>query len=60
LKVKRNEDVEKEKQVIIDLIKEIRKLRVENSVVPSKTIKVKIYVRSKNLETITNSLDIIS
>jgi valyl-tRNA synthetase len=45
---------------VIDLIKEIRKLRVENNLLPSNTIKVQIYVRSKNLETITNSLDIIS
>ncbi len=60
LKIKRDEEVEKEKQVVIDLIKEIRKLRVENNLLPSNTIKVQIYVRSKNLETITNSLDIIS
>ncbi len=60
LKIKRDEDVEKEKQVIIDLIKEIRRLRAENNVIPSNTIKVQIYVRTKNLETITNSLDIIS
>lgn len=60
LKIKRNETIESEKQVIIDLIKEIRKLRAENNLLPSNTIKVKIYVRSKNLETITESLDIIS
>jgi len=60
LKIKRDEEVEKEKQVIIDLIKEIRRLRADNNLLPSNTIKVKIYVRSKNLETITESLDIIS
>nr|MDD3719994.1 valine--tRNA ligase [Candidatus Gracilibacteria bacterium] len=60
LGIKRDEEVEKEKQVIIDLIKEIRKIRAENNVIPSNTIKVQIYVRSKNLVTITDSLDIIS
>lgn len=60
LTIKRDEEVEKEKQVIIDLIKEVRKLRAENNVLPSNTIKVQIYVRTKNLETIKNSLDIIS
>lgn len=60
LAIKRNEEVEKEKQIIIDLIKEIRKLRAENNLIPSNTIKVMIYVRSKNLETIKESLNLIS
>ncbi len=58
--IKRNEDIEKEKQVVIDLIREIRKLRAENNVMPSEAIKVQIYVKVKNLETITSYLDIIS
>ncbi len=60
LKIKRNEEIESEKQIIIDLIKEIRKLRAENNLIPSNTIKVQIYVRNKNTEIISESIGIIS
>lgn len=57
--IPRDEEVEKQKILIMDVIREIRNLRAENNVMPNKTIGLQIYAKNKNAETITSVLDII-
>ncbi len=59
IKFERNLEIEKEKILVINLIREVRKIRSENNILPNKTIKLSIYVKNKNAETINKSLDII-
>jgi valyl-tRNA synthetase len=57
--IERNEKVEKEKDLMIKIIREIRNLRAENNIMPNKTIWVKIYAKNKNAEFLTSVLDLI-
>ena len=57
--IERNEKVEKEKDLMIKIIKEIRNLRAENNILPSKTVWVKIYAKNKNAEFLNWVLDLI-
>ena len=57
--IERNEKVEKEKNLMIKIIKEIRNLRAENNILPSKTVWVKIYAKNKNAEFLSWVLDLI-
>ena len=59
VKVQRNEEIEKNNKLIIDIIREIRNLRAENNILPNKTIWLSIYARNKNYEIIKDVLDII-
>ncbi len=59
VEIKRNEKVEKEKDLMIAIVKEIRNLRAENSIMPNKTIWVKIYAKNKNAEFLESVLDLI-
>jgi valyl-tRNA synthetase len=59
VKIKRNEQIEKEKFLIISIIKEIRSLRVDNNIMPNKTIDLQIYAKNKNAEIVEQNLDII-
>gem|GEM_PF-3646342 len=45
--------------MIIELIKEIRKLRVEKDIKPNKTIKLQIYAKNKNAEIIAEVIDLL-
>jgi valyl-tRNA synthetase len=56
----RNERIEEEKEVMMDLLREIRSIKAENDVPNSGTIKLYIYAKGKNLEIIEKSKDIIS
>jgi valyl-tRNA synthetase len=38
IKIERNEEIEKDKKLVIEIIKEIRRLRAENNIMPNKTI----------------------
>ncbi len=60
IKLERNITIEKEKLLIINLIKEVRKIRAENNIKPNKTIKLSIYAKNKNAELIKSVLNIIS
>ena len=60
VKLERNTDVEKSKTLIMDLIREVRKLRAENNIMPNKTIKLKIYAKNKNAEMFSEVLDLIA
>ena len=57
--IERNEKVEREKDLMIKIIKEIRNIRAENSIMPNKTIWVKIYAKNKNAEFLDTVLDLI-
>jgi len=57
--IPRDEEIEKEKKLIIDVIREIRNLRAENKIMPNKTIGLQIYAKNKNLEIITKVIDLI-
>ena len=57
--IDRNEKVEKEKDLMIKIIKEIRNLRAENNILPNKTVWVKIYAKNKNAEFLEWVLDLI-
>jgi len=58
--ISRNEQVEKDKDLMIKIIREIRNLRAENQILPSKTVWVKIYAKNKNAEFLNNVLDLIA
>lgn len=58
--IKRNEKVEKEKDLMIKIIKEIRNLRAENQILPNKTVWVKIYAKNKNADFLLGVLDLIA
>lgn len=58
IRFQRDENIEKTKEVIIDLIREIRNLRASNNIPPSKTIWLKLFVKSKNID-LESSLDLI-
>jgi valyl-tRNA synthetase len=59
VKLERNEQIEKDKKLIIEIIKEIRRLRADNNIMPSKTIWLQIYAKNKNAEIISEVLDLI-
>ena len=59
VKLQRNEAIEKDKKLIIEIIKEIRRLRADNNIMPSKTIWLQIYAKNKNTEIISEVLDLI-
>lgn len=45
-----NKEIEKDKQIIIEVIKEIRNLRAENNIMPSDTVKLKLKVKKSKLD----------
>ncbi len=57
--IPRDENIEKDKLLVMDVIREIRNLRAENSVMPNKTIWVQIYAKNKNAELLESVLDIV-
>jgi valyl-tRNA synthetase len=60
ISLERDIDAEKAHDLSTEVIREIRKLRAENNVMPNKTIKLKIYAKNKNAEILSSSLDLIS
>lgn len=56
----RNEEIEKQKDLIIDIIKEIRRLRADNNIMPNKTIWLTIYSSPKNKVFLVEVLDLIA
>ena len=57
--IKRNTQIEKDNELVISIIKEIRSLRADNNVMPNKTINVQIYAKNKNAEILTEVLNLI-
>ena len=58
--IERNEKIEKDKKLVIEIIKEIRRLRAENNIMPNKTIGLSIYAKNKNAEIISEVMDLIA
>ena len=59
VKLERNENIEKDHKLIIEIIKEIRRLRADNNIMPNKTIGLQIYALNKNSEIISEVIDLI-
>lgn len=55
-----NIDIEKSHTLFVQVIREIRKLRAENNIMPNKTIKLKIYAKNKNAEILESCLKLLS
>ena len=53
-------EIEKQKQLIMDVIREIRSLRADNNIMPNKTIGLQIYAKNKNAEVLSDTLDVIA
>ncbi len=60
ISIPRNEQIEKDKKLIIDIIKEIRSLRADNNIMPNKTIGLQVYAKNKNAEVIDEVLELIA
>lgn len=56
----RNEEIEKQKDLIIEIIKEIRRLRADNNIMPNKTIWLFVYSTPKNRQIVSDSLELIA
>ncbi len=56
----RNENIEKDNKLIMEVIKEIRSIRADNNIMPNKSIWVQIYAKNKNAEILTEVLGLIS
>ena len=54
-----NKEAEKTHELFVELVKEVRKLRAENNIMPNKTIKLKIYAKWKNADTLNEVIDLI-
>lgn len=55
-----DKEVEKAHTLFVEVIREVRKLRAENNIMPNKTIKLKIYAKNKNAEILSSCLDLLS
>ncbi|MCH8518694.1 valine--tRNA ligase [Candidatus Gracilibacteria bacterium] len=53
-------DIEKSHDLFVEVVKEIRKIRAETGVPPSKTIKVQIFAKNKNAEILEEFIPLIS
>jgi len=58
--LKRNIEAEKQKEVIIETVKEIRRIRAENNIAPNKTIWLKIFSKASYIESIKQNLTLIA
>jgi valyl-tRNA synthetase len=58
--IERDIEAEKAHSLSVDIIREVRKLRAENNIMPNKTIKLKIYAKNKNAEIVKEALELIS
>ncbi len=58
--LERNIEIEKDNKLIIEIIKEIRRLRADNNILPNRTIWLTIYAKNKNAEIISEVIDLIA
>ena len=59
ISIDRNEDIEKDNKLVLDIIKEIRSIRADNNIMPNKSIGLKIYAKNKNAEIVKEVLSLI-
>ena len=60
IEIEINKDAEKAHTLFVEVIREIRKLRAENNIMPNKSIKLKIYAKNTNAEVLNEMLTLIS
>jgi len=60
ISLEKNAEVEKAHTLFVEVIREVRKLRAENNIMPNKTIKLKIYAKNKNAEILESCLDLLA
>lgn len=60
VKINRNEDIERDNKLVIEVIKEIRRLRSENNIAPNKTIWLKIYALNRNATILSDAISLIA
>lgn len=61
VKINSNREIEKDKQIIIEVIKEIRNIRSENNIMPSNSIKLKLKIKKSKQDLFSKeNLDLIS
>ncbi|MDP2090880.1 MAG: valine--tRNA ligase [Candidatus Gracilibacteria bacterium] len=58
--IDRNNNIERDNKLVLDIIKEIRAIRTNNNILPNKTIGLKIYAKGKNAELIKEVIDLIA
>lgn len=58
--IDRNNNIERDNKLVLDIIKEIRAIRTNNNILPNKTIGLKIYAKWKNAELIKEVIDLIA
>jgi valyl-tRNA synthetase len=58
--MQRDKEAEKAHVLFVEVVKEIRKMRAENNIMPNKTIKLKIYAKNSNAAILIQVLDLIS
>lgn len=55
-----NPEIEKAHELFVEVVREVRKLRADNNIMPNKTIKLKIYAKNQNAEILTEVLPLIN
>ncbi|NVP17381.1 valine--tRNA ligase [Candidatus Gracilibacteria bacterium] len=58
--ISRDENLEKDNALVFDVIREIRAIRADNNILPSKTIGLKIYAKLRNKEILSEVLELIA
>lgn len=55
-----NKEAEKAHSLFVEVVREVRKLRAENNIMPNKTIKLKVYAKNTNAEILSEMLTLLS
>jgi len=58
--IDRNVNIEKNNELVLDVIKMIRSIRADNNIMPNKTIWLKLYAKNKNADILSEVLDLIA
>ncbi len=55
-----DKQAEKAHTLFVEVVREVRKLRAENNIMPNKTIKLKVYAKNANAEILSNMLPLLA
>ena len=58
--LKVDSEVEKAHEIFVEVVREIRRLRADNNIMPNKSIKLKIYAKNGNAEILEQVLPLIN
>lgn len=53
-------EVEKNHELFVEVVREVRRLRADNNVMPNKSIKLKIYAKNQNAEILESMIPLLS